>query len=156
MPTRSITAILAGQITTDADLLTDLLALAPVHQPDFRPPWLPAFSLAELTTHLTESLAGLAACFHRLHPDRLAHFLTAPRDSTTLRHLIAEGFAATTDSDLDRAIPTYFTPTGEPFLSVLLVNQQHLHHHTYQLFVYLKLLGIPVETRHLYRFKTNT
>ena len=152
---RDLTLVLAAQVTSSADLLADLLAMVPQVPGEWRPPW-PAFSLAELTTHLTESVAGVAACFHRLHPDRLAHFADAPRDFASLRHLIDEGFAATDDRDLARSIPTFFTPSGEPFLAVLLVNQQHLHQHTYQLFVYLKLLGLPVETRHLYRFRTNT
>jgi hypothetical protein len=36
----------------------------------------------------------------------------------------------------------------------LLANWKHINHHAHQLFLYLKLLGVPVSTQHLYRFKT--
>jgi hypothetical protein len=41
---------------------------------------------------------------------------------------------------------------GEPVMTLLLENFEHLMNHKYQLFFYLKLLGTGVNTSDLYRF----
>jgi hypothetical protein len=68
------------------------------------------------------------------------------------RDRIREGFQLLGDLDLGRKIPTVFVPEGEPLLSLLLVNCEHLASHKYQLFIYLRLLGVTVASRDLYHF----
>lgn len=57
------------------------------------------------------------------------------------------------DKLLARPIPTVFVPSGEAVLTVLLGNLEHLLNHKHQLFFYLKLLGVVVTTRDLYRLR---
>jgi hypothetical protein len=63
-----------------------------------------------------------------------------------------ERFALLTDADVARSIPTTFVPAGKPAMTVLLTNLAHFANHKHQLFVYLKILGIPVASQDLYRF----
>jgi len=51
-----------------------------------------------------------------------------------------------------RVLPTVFT-TGESVATLLLGNLEHLINHKYQLFMYLKLLSVPVTTRDIYHFR---
>lgn len=166
--------VLALKIDQDAALIEDMLILIPLGKQDWRPDWPatdnePPYNTTRLAAHLVESWAGLCACFHRLHPQTLAHFnvlktqLSQHQNPTlaeslallsTCRAHAAEGFALTTDAQLSQLIPTYFSPQGEALLSVLLQNSNHIKHHAYQLFLYLKLLGLPVSTRHLYHFES--
>jgi hypothetical protein len=160
MPHHPIAALLAARILEDAALIEELLALIPEGREDWRPPNWPAaspdrpFTIARLRAHLAESLAGICACLHRLHPERLAH-LDAMRDGSycALRQAAAAAFPLVTDADFTRNLPTVFAPSGAPFLETLLINWKHLLNHGYQLFTYLKLLDVPVNTRHLYRFR---
>ncbi len=48
-------------------------------------------------------------------------------------------------------MPTVFVPEGEAILTLLLGNLEHLINHKYQLFLYLKMLDVPVATRDFYR-----
>jgi hypothetical protein len=41
-------------------------------------------------------------------------------------------------------------PEGEALLTLLLGNLERFINHTYQLFAYLKMLGVPLGTRDLY------
>ena len=41
-------------------------------------------------------------------------------------------------------------PEGEALLTLLLGNLEHFINHQYQLFAYLKMLGVPLGTRDLY------
>lgn len=66
---------------------------------------------------------------------------------------IREGFALLKDDDLARLIPTVFVPDGEPLITILLGNLEHFINHKYQLFFYLKLLGVEVTTSDLYRIR---
>jgi hypothetical protein len=137
----------------DLRLCQDLLKMIPAASQDWRPAARPGFSLGELQDHLRDAAGALCACFHRLHPERFAHFTaTAPEGLETFRVWIQDGFAATQDEDLSRPIVTHFSPEGELFLSVLMSNWKHFHLHTYQLFTYLRELGVPATTEHLYCF----
>ena len=69
-----------------------------------------------------------------------------------VRH-IDEGFAVLADDDLTRVLPTVFVTTGEPVLTLMLENLEHLINHKFQLFSYLKLMGLPVATADLYRLR---
>lgn len=165
-PAATATA-LAACILEDAGLIGELFLLAPAGCEEWAPPGIDAFPVNRLAAHIVESFAGVCACLYKLHPEPLAHFealavrtanLTAlsPADAAVLladcRAAAAEGFALVTDADLARRLPTVFSPEGQRFAAVLLVNWKHLLHHGYQLFFYWKLLGVPVSTRHLYRF----
>ena len=70
------------------------------------------------------------------------------------RKAIDDAFALLSDSDLSRPVPTVFVPAGEPLMTLLLGNLEHLINHKYQLFTYLKLLGLNPATRDLYHFRT--
>jgi len=172
---RILTDVLAARFDEDIALIEEMLAMVPAGKEDWRPDWPksaggdPAFTVAQLASHFLMSWGGVNGCLQKLHPEKLKH-LDAWKQQVgqnknpklaVSRGLLAsarahtkEGFALTSDADLARKIPTYFTPQGEVFLETLLTNGKHVNHHAYQLFVYLKLLGLPVGTQHLYRFKS--
>ena len=132
--------------------------------------WTPgpgAWTAGELLGHLLECMAGFCAVLAAAEPQRLAHFLelrelpvnhecspaeAAARIAIYGAH-IEEGFRLLTDADLARRLPTVFVPQGEPLLTLLLGNLEHLINHKHQLFTYLKLMGVPVATPDLYRFR---
>ena len=153
-------AVLFARIDEDFALVEEMLALVPVGSEGWRPAWpgdLP-FTVAELAAHLAESFGGVCACFARLLNLRQVETVgLSVRESgevmAAYRAQVREAFELMEDADLVRVIPTYFVPEGEPLLAVLLTNWKHVNHHAHQLFVYLKLLGVPVGTRHLYRFR---
>ncbi len=164
MAETSVTALLATRILEDVALIEEMLELLPEGKEEWRPPDWPAspeepFTVARLRSHLAESLAGVCGCLYRLHPDALAHLDDLRRRCSAgvpfaeLRLAAAGAFALVFDAELTRSLPTVFAPVGVPFLETLLINWKHLLHHAYQLFVYLKLLGVAVTTRHLYRFR---
>jgi hypothetical protein len=158
-----MTQILFDRIDEDFALIEEMLAMVPPSADDWRPNWpgdLP-FSMPELVAHLADSCGAVCACFARLHPEwGWTRAETAGLRVGLNRRVIAryraqlrEARERTRDEDWIRIIPTYFAPDGEPFLTVLLTNLKHVNHHAHQLFIYLKLLGVPVGTRHLYRFR---
>lgn len=160
---RPVSSLLAARILEDAELIGELLTLAPEGCQAWQPDWPaahitgdPPYSMAQLSAHLAESLAGVCACLHRLYPTELAHFakLGDPAASfAELNRAARAGFDLLADADLTRQLPTVFSPEGAPFLETLLINWKHLLHHGHQLFLYLKLMGVPVSARHLYRFR---
>ncbi len=124
-------------------------------------------NLGHLLGHLLDCMAGFCAVFYAAFPERLHDFealrsLTVnhfcSREETTIKietysTCIVRGFACCTDDDLRRKLPTVFVPDGEPLMTLLLGNLEHLINHKYQLFFYLKLLGIPVGTQDLYKLR---
>ncbi|MBY0508478.1 MAG: DinB family protein [Bryobacteraceae bacterium] len=155
-----IAPVIFARLDEDLAIVEDLLALAPANHDDWRPDW-PGFSVSELAAHLVESAGGLCGCLARLDPscefqksETLGH---TPAESLAIfsgyRRQFQAAAARVTDADLTRVIPTYFAPAGEPFLAILLTNAKHLNHHAHQLFTYWKMLGLPVRTRNLYRFR---
>lgn len=142
-----------------------LMKLLPTDKLQWQP--LPgAFRVGDLLGHLLECLAGFCAALYALRPDELAHFAALRTLSVNhyceideARHRISEyqkhieeGFALLTDIDLARKLPTLFAKEGEAAITILLGNLEHLINHKYQLFFYLKLLGVDVETADLYHF----
>jgi hypothetical protein len=126
-----------------------------------------AWSAAMVLGHILDCLGGFCAVLMAMYPDRLAYFqrlrkipvnsvhnAREARDGLALfRKYIDEGFALLEDSDLAKPIPTAFVETGEPMLTLLLGNLEHLINHKHQLFMYLKLMGATVATQDLYHFR---
>ena len=156
----TLSPLILAKVREQAQRVEDLIGLIPPNKLDWRPELLApgAFSVRELRAHLLECLAGFCAALYALHPEQLAHFqqLRGRTAAVGIREYTArieEGFALVTDDDLARSIPTAFVPGGEPMLTILLGNLEHLINHKHQLFFYLKLLGVAVATRDLYQLR---
>jgi hypothetical protein len=158
--------IVLSKIEHQIERVDHLVTLVPETQLDWTPPIADGFSVSVLLGHLMESLAGFCAVLYAAKPDSLAHFLAlkklpvnnriGPSEARArlgaYRAHIREGFAALQDLDLGRMIPTVFVAGGEPVLSLLLTNSEHLASHKYQLFIYLRMLGVKVSSKDLYHF----
>ena len=134
--------------------------------------WRPAISqrtmdVGHLLGHILECLSGFCAVFHAAFPKEMAHVISL-KDKPVNHHCakneakqrieeyatrITEGFTVCRDEDLARRIPSVFVPQGETLATLLLGNLEHLINHKYQLFFYVKSMGIEVATRDLYRFR---
>ena len=162
----SLCSCVLAKIEDQVGRVDRLASLVPPDRLDWTPPIPRAFSLGVLLGHLMDCLAGICAVLHASNPERLQHFLelkalganqplasaeARTRAALYLDH-IREGFSLLQDGDLGRRIPTVFVPEGEPLLSLLLINFEHLASHKYQLFVYLRMLGRAVGSSDLYRF----
>ncbi len=149
------------------ELTERLLKLLPADKLEWQP--LPeTFRVGDLLGHLLECLAGFCAALYVLRPDELSHFAAlrelrvnhfCPVDEVCNRisdyqNHLEEGFALLTDDDLARKLPTLFVKEGEAAMTILLGNLEHFINHKYQLFFYLKLLGVRVETPDLYHFNS--
>jgi uncharacterized damage-inducible protein DinB len=165
-PTTILAQALWGKIGEQIQLTERLMTRIPADKLEWRP--LPdAFRVGDLLGHLLETLAGFCAALYKLYPHQLNHF-SQLRDQQ-VNHLcgveeaserlgeyqkhLKEGFALLTDEDLKRPLATLFLPEGESALMILLGNLEHLINHKYQLFFYLRLLGVPVKTPELYQFR---
>lgn len=156
----------ADKVREQMALTIKLVALLPNDKLEWRPV-ANAFCVCDLLGHLLDCFAGFCAALRVVRPAELAHFAAlrdlpvnhccggaeAERRLEEYRTCIEEGLALLTDKDLTKVIPTVFTTSGETAMTVLLGNIEHLINHKYQLFFYLKLLGVAVESRHLYRFR---
>lgn len=117
--------------------------------------------------HLLDCLAGFCAVFGAAFPDlasKWEHLRGVPVNEScspaawrawaeTFRGCIGEAFDRCSDADLGRTIPTVFVAEGETLLTLLLGNLEHLSNHKYQLFLHLKLAGVPAASRDVYRFR---
>jgi uncharacterized damage-inducible protein DinB len=163
--TKPLTRILQTKVEQQVERVLHLLSLVPHDKLEWRPVE-GVFRIGDLLGHLLECLAGFCAVFYGANPDRLKHFsalkskpvnYACSADEAKQRideylNSIREGFELLTDEDLSRVIPSVFAQDGEPVLSMLLNNFEHLVNHKYQLFFYLRLLGIEASTRDLYIF----
>jgi hypothetical protein len=164
----ALTQLLLGKVCEQIERTQHLVSLVPRERLSWRPSFPgPPFNLGVLLGHILECLAGFCAVLQSINPDRLAHLLdlkglpvnhccdveeARQRIASYLAH-IQEGFAVLADEQLAHALPTIFAPEGEATLTLLLGNLEHLINHKYQLFLYLKMLGVPVATRDLYRLR---
>jgi hypothetical protein len=163
----TVVASFAEKFQEQVELLLRLIARLPPDGAGWRPPETPAFSTAELLGHLFECLGGACAVLYRSAPESLAHFealrrlpVNQPCDVVEAtrrvrdygRHL-EEGFRVLTDETLGRRVPTVFVPEGETVATLLLGNLEHVVNHKFQLFSYLKRMGVAVGTADLYRFR---
>ncbi|HXU34761.1 MAG TPA: DinB family protein [Blastocatellia bacterium] len=162
----ALTAALLSKLEEQIELTVGLITLIPPEKLEYKP--LPdSLRVCDLLGHLLECLAGFCASLYAVKPDSLAHFESLRglevnhccgieearnRISDYASH-IREGFSLLTDDDLVRRVQTIFVPEGEALMTVLLGNLEHLINHKHQLFFYLKLLGVPVATRDLYRIR---
>jgi len=123
--------------------------------------------LGHLLGHLLDCLAGFCAAFQAAFPKQLAHlaelrslpvnhFCELDEAAIRIRDYTAhleQAFDLCTDDDLTRLVPSIFVPEGERLITLLLGNLEHLINHKYQLFCYLKLLGLPVTSRDIYQWR---
>ncbi len=166
---RSLCAAVLAKIDEQIERTDHLAALLPESAVDWTPAIPRAFSAGVLLGHLLECLAGFCAVLHAVRPGQLNHFqdlrrlpvnhrcmpVEARERIAIYRARIAEGFALLGDGDLGRAVPTVFVRDGEPLLTLLLGNLEHLINHKHQLFTYLELMGVEIGSRDLYRFRGN-
>jgi hypothetical protein len=125
-----------------------------------------AMDVGHLLGHVLDCLAGFCAVFQAAFPDLfhdLEHLRSLPvnhfcppEEAIDRIHLYAatieRGFDLCTDEDLSRMLRTAFA-SSESITTLLLGNLEHIINHKHQLFLYMKLLGLPVATRDLYRFR---
>jgi hypothetical protein len=160
-----LTRAVAAKVREQTERTIHLAGL--VADAEWRPPIPGAWSVGELLGHLLDCLAGFCAVLYAAHSEELAHFEALRDLSVNLAcgpaearermgvygaH-IEEGFAALRDADLGRILPTIFVAAGEPVLTLLLGNLEHLINHKHQLFTYLKLMPVDVGTGDLYQFR---
>jgi hypothetical protein len=162
----ALCASVLNKVEDQIDRLDHLIGLVPDGQLEWVPPMTNGFSVTVLFGHLLECLAGFCAVLYAVKPEQLSHFLELKKQGVNhkcgkdearsrlevYQKHVREGFAILQDSDLGRRIPTVFVPDGESLLSLLLINFEHLSSHKHQLFIYLRLLGVKVESRDLYHF----
>jgi hypothetical protein len=144
-----------------------LIDLLPVASLEWTPAIPGAWNVGLLLGHMLDVLAGFCAVLAAANPGFLAHFeelrklpvnhTCSPKDAVTrvagYRSHIAEGFALLEDGNLGDMVPTVFVPDGEPLITLLLGNLEHLINHKHQLFTYLKQMGVDVSTRDLYQLR---
>jgi uncharacterized damage-inducible protein DinB len=164
---RELSESLLAKIEEQMERAQHLARLIPAGRIDWVPPIEGAWTMGALLGHLLDCAAGFSAALHAARPQKLAHFLklrempvnspAAPDAFEALlgqfRSHIQEGFEGLEDADLSRRIPTLFVPEGETLLTILLGNLEHFINHKRELFVYLKMMGVPVSTRDLYRLR---
>lgn len=160
---RSILSKIHEQIETTVHLIN----LVPPENLDWQPAVPGVWPVGTLIGHLLDTVAGFCAVLAAIEPERLAHFAelrTAPVNHTCLpgealsriaiyRARIDEGFRLLEDGHLGEVVPTIFVPEGEPLMTLLLGNLEHLINHKHQLFTYLKQMGFAVKTRDLYHIR---
>lgn len=162
----ALAALLLAKLDEQVERTERLISLIP---PD-KLTWKPhpdSLRVCDLLGHLLECLAGFCATLYAANPDRLSHFAklrelpvnhccqieeARERIREYARHA-SEGFLVLSNSELSKSIPTVFVADGEPLMTLLLGNLEHLINHKYQLFFYLKLLGVSVGTDDLYRLR---
>ena len=161
-----LATLLLAKLEDQIDRAQHLIALIPPDKLEWAP-LADSRRVCDVLGHLLECLAGFCATLYAVNPERLTHFTelrelrvnhccsideARERMRDYLEH-IRKGFDLLNDDDLERQVPTVFVPEGEAVMTLLLVNLEHLINHKYQLFFYLKLLGVEVATSDLYQFK---
>jgi len=164
---KHLCAAVLSKIDEQIERTDHLAALVPESAVDWAPPIPRAFTVGVLLGHHLECLAGFCAVLFAVRPVPLGHFqdlrrlpvnhrcppFEARQRIAVYRARIGEGFALLEDADLGKAVPTVFVREGELLLTLLLGNLEHLINHKHQLFTYLKLMGVEIGTRDLYRFR---
>jgi hypothetical protein len=166
---RAILEAVRGKVFETIERTRHLVLLVPrdrlIWQPKL-PVGTPPMDFGHILGHLPDCLAGFCAVFQHAFPEQLGDLESlrslvnqscSPEEAANTIDMFAghieRGFQCATDADLSRAVPTVFVPRGEPLLTLLLGNLEHLLNHKYQLFLYLKLAGVPVSSQDLYHFR---
>jgi hypothetical protein len=162
----SLANLFLAKLEEQIERTQHLINLIPEDKLEWKP--LPdSLRVCEVLGHLLECLAGFCATLHAVSPELLAHFASlrerpvnhccgtreARERIAEYHESIKEGFAVLSDDDLARNINTVFAPEGEPVMTILLGNLEHLINHKYQLFFCLKLLGVEAGTGDLYKLR---
>lgn len=163
VPDNVIMASIRLKVREQIEKTEHLIQLIPPDRVEWNPQWQSGSSdIGHLLGHLLDCLAGFCAVFHAAFPrnlDGVQELRTLPvnhfckPDEAAGRfevyaRFIEQGFELCSDEDLQRMLPTIFAT--ESVMTLLLGNLEHLINHKYQLFVYLKLLGVPVGTGDIY------
>jgi hypothetical protein len=168
----ALCTLILAKIHEQIERTDHLIGLLPPEHLDWAPSTfgLNCWTTAKLLGHLLECLAGFCAVLVAANPEQLAHFsrlrhmrvnhsceVSEAHDRIALyREHIDEGFGLLRDTDLTRLVPTVFVSDGEPVLTLLLGNLEHLVNHKHQLFTYLKFMGAGIATRDLYHFRNES
>jgi len=151
-----LAAALRARMEEECELTARLLGMLPEGSEGWRPPY-DGFSCGELAAHLVDTMAGFCAALGRRRDGwewgREAAIEESRRWFGNFREDAMERISAVGDEGLRRVVPTVFAPEGQPLLAILLANLAHLINHKHQLFTYLKLMGLEVGSRDLYRFR---
>jgi hypothetical protein len=167
MSLERLCATLLAKIHEQIERTEHLINVVPADRLNWTPPIPGAWPVGVLLGHLLECCAGFCAVLFAVEPEQLAHFAElrtlpvncacSPADALSrialYRTRIDEGFALLVDSNLSKSVPTVFVDDGEPLLTLLLGNLEHLINHKHQLFTYLREMGLDVDTRDLYQFR---
>lgn len=166
MSAAALPTLLLAKLEEQIERTRHLISLIPPDKLEWNPQ--PnTLRVCDLLGHLLECLAGFCATLYALNTDRLSHF--AQLRDLPVNHCcgiqeasariaeyalrIREGMELLVDDDLTKRIPTVFVADGEAVITLLLGNLEHLINHKHQLFFYLKLLGVGVNTTDLYRIR---
>jgi hypothetical protein len=163
---RSLCTDLQIKFEHQIERIEHLTGLVPTDKLNWVPPLINGFTFTVLLGHIMECVAGIAATLYAAKPKELAHLLelktltgnqrvgiTAAKNSLhTFQESLRDAFSHLTDHDLARLIPTVFVSEGESVLTLMLINYEHLASHKYQLFSWLQMAGVKVESRDLYHF----
>lgn len=171
MSERAIAGSLRDKIQETIERTEHLVSMAPPEMlkwyPEAAGSQAVPIDLGHLLGHLLSCVAGFCAALHAAFPSALREMeelrglavdhSCGPEEArgrieSYARH-IAKGLALCDEEALGRKIRTVFVPEGETLLTILLGNLEHLTNHKYQLFFYLKMLGVNVGTPDLYRLR---
>ena len=164
---RPLCTSLLAKIHEQFERTSHLLTLLPADRLAWAPAIPNTWPIDVLLGHLLDCASGFCAVLAAFEPQRLTHFTQlrelpvnhrcSPTEAAgrigIYRAHVDEGFGLLRDADLGRQLPTVFVSQGEPLLTLLLGNLEHLINHKHQLFTYLKLMGVDVTSRDLYRFR---
>jgi hypothetical protein len=167
MGSEQLCSSILSKVQEQIERTLHLIALVPGENLNWQPSFPSAWPIAILLGHILEALAGFCAVLAAVEPKRLAHFAElreapvnhsrspseAIRRILIYRSHIEEGFSLLKDTDLGDIVPTVFVHRGELLMTLLLGNLEHLINHKHQLFMYLKCMGVAVNTRDLYHFR---
>ena len=162
----ALASLFLSKLDEQIEQTRHLISLIPSDKLEWRPQ-ADTLRVCDLLGHLLECLAGFCATLYAVNADKLSHFsglrelpvnhcCETEEASGRIRDYalhIREGFALLSDDDLVKCVPTVFVADGEAVMSLLLGNLEHLINHKYQLFFYLKVLGVSVNTGDLYRMR---
>ncbi len=166
---RLLCAALLAKILEQIERTDHLIRLLPADHQTWKPAISGAWPVEMLLGHLLDCVAGFCAVLAAAEPEPLAQFselrnlpvnqACSIADALARLELyqarIEEGFAFLDDAGLSKTVGTVFVESGEPVLTLLLGNLEHLINHKHQLFTYLKQMGVDVNTRDLYRFRAH-